>query len=84
MRIRPLDTTKEADRIQLGIIAKMSSAERLHRGFNMSALSNTLQEAGIRSRHPEYSNEDVRLARIRLNLGDKLFRLAYPDAEILP
>jgi hypothetical protein len=78
MRIRPLDTSAEADRIQLEIIKRMSPEERLQRGFNMSALSNHLQESGIRARHPEYTDEEVRLARIRLNLGDELFQRVYP------
>ena len=35
-------------------------------------------------RHPECDGEELRLALIRLWLGDELFRAADPDAPELP
>lgn len=43
-----------------------------------------MSEDGIRLRHPEYSENDVRFTAIRLRLGDALFRAAYPAAPVLP
>jgi hypothetical protein len=40
--------------------------------------------AGIRMRHPEYTDEQVRLATIRLRLGDAWFRVGFPGIEIKP
>jgi hypothetical protein len=40
-------------------------------------------EEGIRHRHPEYSDEEVRLASIRARLGDELFLKAYPNARLV-
>ena len=39
-----------------------------------------LTRAGIASRHPEYDADAVRLAEIRLRLGDELFAKAFPNA----
>jgi hypothetical protein len=40
--------------------------------------------AGIRMRHPEYTDEQVRLATIRVRLGDAWFRVGFPGVEIKP
>lgn len=39
---------------------------------------------GIRSRHPDYSDSQIRLAEIRMRLGDDLFRAAFPGRPLLP
>ena len=40
---------------------------------------------GVRRRHPEYDERQIRLAVIRLILPEKLFFAAYPEArDILP
>ena len=62
MRIRPLDTSPEADRIQLEIFRKMKPEERLRRGFELSVAMKRLNATGVRMRHPEYSDDEVRLA----------------------
>lgn len=80
MRIRSLDTTQEADRVQLEIFKKMTPEQRLRRGFELSALTRKLQATGVRMRHPEYSDTEVKFAVIRLNLGDDLFLKVYPEA----
>jgi hypothetical protein len=40
--------------------------------------------AGVRMRHPDYSDEQVRLATIRIRLGNDWFRKAFPEVEIEP
>ena len=83
LRSTPLDTTEEADRIQIEIYRAMSSERRLRLGFESSDLSWKLQAAGVRLRHPEYSDEDVRLAVTRINVGDELFLRAYPSRKLI-
>ena len=69
----------------MDIYRRMSGEERLRIGFEASSLSRRLQAEGVRSRHPEYTEDDVRLAVIRINLGDELFQKVYPDAvHIVP
>ncbi|RLE30317.1 hypothetical protein DRJ54_02945 [Candidatus Acetothermia bacterium] len=58
----------------------MAPEERLQRGLELAELVRALLAAGVRARHPEYSEEEVRLAVIRIVLGEKLFRAAYPHA----
>lgn len=41
-------------------------------------------EAGVRHRHPDYDDDMVRLALIRLWLGPELFRRVHPAVEIEP
>ena len=61
----------------------MSGAEKVTLGWRLSRRVRATLEAGIRARHPEYNDEGVRLAAIRRELGDDLFRLAYPDEPLL-
>ncbi len=49
--------------------------------FELSDNLRAITEAGIRHRHPEYDEEQVRLALIRAVLGDKLFGRFYGDRQ---
>ena len=42
----------------------------------------SITESGVRQRHPDYDENMVRLAAIRIAIGEDLFRQAYPDVEI--
>lgn len=75
------DTTEEAARVQLAVFRRMTPEKRLELAFEMTnELRHRLAE-GVRHRHPEYSEEQVRLAVIHLTLGDDLFRKVYPGVE---
>jgi hypothetical protein len=39
--------------------------------------------AGIRSRHPNYSEEEIRQALYRLMLGDELVRAVWPERPLV-
>jgi hypothetical protein len=80
--MKPLDTTEEADRIQFEIFRRMSADEKLRRMFESTEAARATFEAGIRKRHADYTEDDVRLARIRWELGDELFRQVYPDEPL--
>jgi len=62
----------------------MGGSRRIEMVVEMSAAADALTRAGIRSRHPDYSDDDVRLTAWRLRWGDDLYRAALPDAPILP
>jgi len=82
---RPRDTSEEAARVQLEIYRRMAPEERLRLGLELTRMSRDLVAQGIRARHPDYSDEDVRWAFIRLWLGPALFARAYPGGpEIQP
>jgi hypothetical protein len=49
----------------------------------LSADTRRLTRAGIRARHPDYTDDEVELAIRRLLLGDDLFRRAWPTRPLL-
>lgn len=78
-----LDTTIKAEQIQIEIFRKMGPQKRLSNAISLPETSRRLLAEGVRTRHPEYSSDQVRLATIRLILGDKLFASVYPEAMAL-
>lgn len=80
----PADTSPEAHEVQLEAIRKLSIAQRAEILFAMNQRMLDALEGGIRMRHPDYTDDQVRLARIRMQLGDKLFGEVYPAVEIQP
>ena len=78
----PLDTSLEAARVQWRIFRQMPASQRLHLALSMGDSIRRIVAAGVRSRHPLYTEEQVRQAVIRLSLGEELFRKAYPDCDI--
>jgi hypothetical protein len=72
-----LDTSPDASALQLDVYRRMSPAARLRIGLELTALSRRLLEDGVRRRHPEYDNQQVRVAFLRRWLGGDLFRRAY-------
>ncbi len=77
------DTSEAAGRQQLEAYRRMSSEARLRAAMELTRMSRQLLASGIRARHPEYTEEQVRLATIRVWLTPEVFRLAYPDAPEL-
>jgi len=83
--MRPLDTTPEAERVQLEVFRQMGPEKRLQTGVALSRTCRNLLTEGVRRRHPEYDEGQIRLAAIRLMLPEKLFLAAFPEARgILP
>jgi hypothetical protein len=81
----PLDTTLDAARVQCHVLRRLGHEGRLRMFHSVCDSQLGLMETGIRHRHPDYDDRQVRLARIRLMLGREQFRLAYPDAgEVEP
>jgi hypothetical protein len=78
----PADTTLEAWRVQLAAYQRMAPSRRLELALQMSDTLRRTVASGVRSRHPEYGEEQVRLAVSRLWLGEDLFRQVYPGVEI--
>jgi len=81
--MRPRDTTPAAHEAQLRCYRRMSGAERVAIAAQLSEDVRAVSMAGIRSRHPEYSDREVWYALQRLLLGDDLFARAWPLAPRL-
>ena len=83
--MRSLDTSSDAERVQIEIFRRMEPRKRLESAALLSETCRTLLAEGIRKRHPNYDEEQVKLAVIRCLLPNDLFLQAYPDAkDILP
>ena len=83
MRPASADTSDEAARAQLEVYRRMEPSRRLEIGLELTAMSRHLMAEGIRARHPEYSEEEVHHALLRLWLGPELFARAYPGSRPL-
>jgi hypothetical protein len=80
----PAHTTPEAARVQDEIFRRMPPSRRLELALEMSDELRDVSAAGVRDRHPEYMEAQVRLAVIRLSLGEELFRQVYPGVDVRP
>jgi hypothetical protein len=81
MKMSPLDTTPEAEKVQLEIFRRMGPEKRLQAGIALSRMCRELLAEGVRRRHPEYDERQVKLATIRLTLPEDLFSAAYPEGR---
>jgi hypothetical protein len=81
--VPPADTAADATKAQLEIHRRMGPEARLRVGLELTRMARQLLVDGIRARHPEYDDEQVKLAAFRLWLGPALFRAAYPAAPEL-
>lgn len=62
------DTSPGALKAQLDAIRRMSGERRVAHAFEMSEAARSLAEAGIRHRHPEWPEDQVRAA-VRARIG---------------
>lgn len=62
----------------------MGPQRRVEVAADLSEAVFELSRTGIRLRHPTYDDAEVRLAELRLRLGDELFRAAFPGRPLLP
>ena len=80
---RPADTSPEAWAAQLAFLRRMEGSRRAALAFRLTSLAREASRAGIRARHPDYGEEDVRRAFFRLLHGDATTRSVWPDRELL-
>lgn len=84
MSTHPSDTTSEAADIQREVWRRMTPAQRDEVAAQLSENVRAIAAEGVRRRHPDYDVDEVRLAVIRLQLGEALFTEVYPDCEVVP
>jgi hypothetical protein len=78
------DTTLDAEAMHRQVLRRLGVSGRARMVFELSDGVRAASEAGVRLRHPEYDARQVRLAAIRLSIGDRLFRLAFPHQDVQP
>ena len=78
----PNDTTLEAARVQFSALRRIGAEGRSQMAIELSDGLRATVESGVRQRHPEYAEPMVRLAALRLAIGDPLFSQAFPGVEV--
>jgi hypothetical protein len=71
------DTTPDAAAAQLAILQAMSPSRRAELAMEFTDQMHDTLRAGIRARHPEYSDRQVILAAAKIVLGPELFAEAF-------
>jgi hypothetical protein len=77
IRAIPADTSPEALRVQLDVLRALPGSRRLELAVEMSDALMEVAAVGVRQRHPEFTEEQVRQTLIRMRLGDQLFDTVY-------
>lgn len=78
-----MDTTPEAHAAQIDAYRRMSGKERSAVTFRLNQLARETAVEGIRARHPDYGEEQLRLALFRLLFGDELTRAVWPERDLV-
>lgn len=78
------DTSPEAQQVHDALMRDLGGPRRVEMVVAMTAAAEAVTRAGIRARHPDDTEDQVRLTAWRLRWGDELFRRALPDAPVLP
>ncbi len=73
-----LDTSESAHKAQVGVYRRLGAEERLALAMRMCDEARTVAEAGIRTRHPEYTERQIEHAMFLLVLKEALYRKAWP------
>jgi hypothetical protein len=74
--VRPADTSPEAHAVQLAIYRRLGPDGRLALALRVSDDVRSITRSGLRTRHPEHSEDEIDQALRRLLLGDELFERA--------
>jgi len=71
------DTTEKAQKVQVEIFRNMKPEQRLILGLELSNTALELLRAGIKMRHPEYSDAEIDSALKRIILSEELYKKTY-------
>ena len=73
-----------ADEIQLESFRRLGPQGRVRAASEMSDETREIASEGVRHRHPDYDASQVRLAVLRVSLGEALFGRAFPGVDVRP
>jgi DUF1680 family protein len=77
------DTSRDADAAQLAAYRRMGGIGRVQVMFRLTDVARRATTAGIRQRHPEYDDEQVVKALVRLLHGEDVARHDWPRHELV-
>ena len=80
----PTDTAPEARAVHIQTLRRMGISGRAAVTFELNRALRETARAGIRGRHPDYTEDQVHRALVRLTLGEELFRAVFPGSDVRP
>jgi hypothetical protein len=81
MAVIPDDTSPDAHRVQRDVYLRLGGRGRLALMFRLNDEVRRLAMAGIRARHPDYTDAEAFEAHMRLVLGDALAEAIWRHRE---
>ena len=81
--VRASDTTPASHSAQMEVYRRLGPAGRARLAARLSADTRELARAGIRLRHPAYTDEEVDFALRRVLYGDDLVGRAWPGRSLI-
>jgi len=79
----PADTTPQAWSAQLAMLRRMTGEQRVAIALRLTRVAREASRAGIRARHPEYSEDEMRRAFFRMLHGDAATLRVWATLELL-
>lgn len=81
-----MDATGSHERDARGwqVLRDIGFEGRVRMTFELNDNLRSISEAGVRHRHPDYDDRQVRLAATKLAIGADLFNLVYPNEDVKP
>jgi hypothetical protein len=70
----PQDTGTDAEKIQIAVLKKIGAEGRLKMTLELSDNIRDITMSGIRTRHPEYSEDMVKKTLIKYLHGESVFK----------
>lgn len=80
--MRGRDTSQEAHELQLRLYRAMTPEQRSELALRMSDDVRRIAEEGIKQRHPDYSDRDVRRALVALLYGKDAAAKVWPGEPV--
>ncbi|MGH7269601.1 MAG: hypothetical protein ACREJ3_04145 [Polyangiaceae bacterium] len=82
--MRPHDTSPEAHELQVRLYRSMTDEQRSELALRMSDDLRQIAVEGIRKRHPEYSDTEVKRALVALFYGADAVGNVWPGSPVPP
>ncbi len=80
--MRPHDTSQDAYELQHRLYRAMTAEQRSELALRMSADVRQIAAEGIKQRHPDYSERDVRRALVALLYGADVAAKVWPGLPV--
>ncbi len=82
--VRSADTSQITELKQIETLRRMGLPGRAELTFQLCDNLRQITKAGIRHRHPDYTDQQITQAYLRLILELELFQQIFPGCEIEP